>query len=190
MKFYIYALIIFVTLAFSLAGCTQQKTNESTSKENLSRSQNKAVVEETKTTMNPEQKGLQETSDENLKNITVYKSPTCGCCTMWEQHLTKAGFKVTSNKTDDMSAIRKQYNVPEKAQSCHTAIVGGYVVEGHVPAADIEKLLKARPADVAGIAAPGMPPKSPGMQPEGEKPSGYDVISFDKNGQTKVFTSY
>ncbi|HEY8562041.1 MAG TPA: DUF411 domain-containing protein [Pyrinomonadaceae bacterium] len=128
------------------------------------------------------------TGDE--KTVTVYKSPTCGCCTMWEAHLTKAGFKVASNKTDDLPAIRKRYGVPEKAQSCHTAIVGGYFIEGHVPAADIEKLLKTRPADIAGLAAPGMPPKSPGMQPEGEKPSGYDVISFDKSGQTKVFTSY
>ena len=127
---------------------------------------------------------------ETEKAITVYKSPTCGCCTMWEEHLTKAGFKVSSNKTNELAEIRKKYGVPENAQSCHTAVVGGYVIEGHVPAADIEKLLKTRPADVVGLAAPGMPLKSPGMQPEGEKPSGYDVLSFDKNGQTTVFTSY
>lgn len=189
MKFYIHALIILITLGFSLAGCAQQRTYESATKENTSTGKNTAMVEETKNAMNPEQKSAKEISDENLKAITVYKSPTCGCCTMWEEHLTKAGFKVTSKKTDDMAAIRKQYNVPEKAQSCHTGIVGGYVIEGHVPATDVEKLLKTRP-DVIGLAAPGMPPKSPGMQPEGEKPSGYDVLSFDKNGQTKVFSAY
>jgi hypothetical protein len=89
-----------------------------------------------------------------------------------------------------MTQIRKQYNVPDKMQSCHTAIIGGYVIEGHVPADDVKKLLGTRPADVAGLAAPGMPPKSPGMQPEGEKPSGYDVLSFDRQGNSKIFTSY
>ena len=75
-------------------------------------------------------------------------------------------------------------------ESCHTAIVDGYVIEGHVPASDVKKLLKLRPVDIVGLAAPGMPPKSPGMQPEGEKPSNYDVLSFDKQGKSKVFTSY
>ena len=190
MKFYIYTIIILITLGFTLAGCSQQKSSESTTKENLSPSRNKAVAEESKIGTDPDRKDSQEMSDESLKAITIYKSPTCGCCTMWEDHLTKAGFKVTSKKTDDMEAVRKRYNVPEKAQSCHTGIIGGYVIEGHVPAADIEKLLKTRPSEVVGLAAPGMPPKSPGMQPEGEKPSGYDVLSFDKNGQMKVFSSY
>lgn len=97
---------------------------------------------------------------------------------------------MASNKIVDMVAVRKRLGVPEKTRSCHTAVVGGYVVEGHVPAADVEKLLKTRPADTVELAAPGMPTKSPGMQPEGEKPLSYDVGSFDENGQMNVFTSY
>lgn len=123
------------------------------------------------------------------REITVYKSPTCGCCTSWESHMSKAGFKVTSKATDNMTEIRKQYDVPEKMQSCHTAVIDGYVIEGHVPAGDVEKLLETRP-DVVGLAAPGMPAKSPGMQPEGEKPANYDVFSFDRQGNINVFASY
>lgn len=135
--------------------------------------------------------GMQEKSltITETREITVYKSPTCGCCTAWEAHMSKAGFKVTSKATDNMTEIRKQYAVPEKMQSCHTAVIDGYVIEGHVPAGDVEKLLETRP-DVVGLAAPGMPAKSPGMQPEGEKPANYDVFSFDRQGNIKVFASY
>lgn len=172
-----------------LLGCARSGEQPPTSRsetENAANAKPQSVpVAEQKTLPAAEPKNV---SDE--KAITVYKSPVCGCCTMWEEHLTKAGFKVTSNKTDKLAEIRKQYGVPEKAQSCHTAVIGSYVIEGHVPASDIEKLLKTRPADVVGIAAPGMPPKSPGMQPEGEKSSGFEVVSFDKTGQTKIFTSY
>ena len=103
--------------------------------------------------------------------------------------MSKAGFKVTSKATDNLTEIRKQYAVPAKMQSCHTAVIDGYVIEGHVPAGDVEKLLETRP-DVVGLAAPGMPAKSPGMQPEGEKPANYDVFSFDRQGNIKVFASY
>lgn len=127
-------------------------------------------------------------TDETL--ITVYKSPTCGCCSMWETHLEKNGFKVTSKPVDNLTEVRKDLGVPPKMESCHTGVIKGYLIEGHVPADDIKKLLKAKPAEIAGLAAPGMPIKSPGMQPEGEKPSGYDVLSFDKNGNSEVYTSY
>jgi len=166
MKHSIYALIILAELGF-LAGCSQRESQVSSK---------------------PAETEQSEVS-KNVKAITVYKSPTCGCCSLWEEHLRKAGFEVTSKPTDDMAAIRKQFNVPEKMQSCHTAIIEGYVIEGHVPADDVKKLLKERP-DVVGLAAPGMPPKSPGMQPEGEKPADYDVLSFDREGNAKVFTSY
>lgn len=125
----------------------------------------------------------------NKPEITVYKSPSCGCCKGWESHLSKAGFKVTSKPTENMTEIRNQFGVPEKMSSCHTAVIEGYIIEGHVPASDIEKLLATRP-DVVGLAAPGMPAKSPGMQPEGEIPANYDVLSFDRSGNAKVFTSY
>ena len=124
------------------------------------------------------------------KAITVYKSPTCACCTTWEEHLTMEGFKVTSEKRHDMTQIKKNHGVKRNLTSCHTAIIEGYVIEGHVPASDIRKLLAQRPKGVVGLTAPGMPQKSPGMQPHGKEPKGYDVLSFDKNGKTELFTSY
>lgn len=184
MKFYIYALIVLVALGLALAGCSRQETGKS------STTQNKTQVEETKTSPQKPQTDSKESSGDSVKAITVYKSPTCGCCSKWEEHLTKAGFKVSSKTTDDMEQVRAQFGVPEKMQSCHTAVIDGYVIEGHVPADDVKKLLETRPEGVAGLAAPGMPANSPGMQPEGEKPSGYDVLSFDREGNAKVFTSY
>jgi len=121
--------------------------------------------------------------------IVMYKSPTCDCCTGWADHLRKAGFNVIENKRDDMNIIKAQYGVPEKLASCHTAIVGGYIIEGHVPAEDVARLLKERP-NIAGLTAPGMPMQSPGMQSVGQQPRGYDVLAFDKDGNASVFHSY
>jgi hypothetical protein len=121
--------------------------------------------------------------------VEVYKSPTCGCCANWVEHLKKAGFTVHATNVDDMTKLKASHNVPRSVQSCHTAVVDGYVIEGHVPAADVQRLLRERPA-VAGIAVPGMPIGSPGMEVEGRKPDAYDVVTFDKQGQTKVFSSY
>src|SRR6188508_227244 len=108
--------------------------------------------------------------------IDVYKSATCGCCAKWVDHLRAHGFTVTSTDMDDMDAVKTKYKVPPEAQSCHTAIVDGYVIEGHVPASDIQRLLKERPK-VVGVAAPGMPAGSPGMDIPGSPP--YDVVTFD-----------
>lgn len=119
--------------------------------------------------------------------ITVYRDPNCGCCTKWIEHLVKHGFRVNDKKSDDMSAIKRGLGVPEKAESCHTGVVNGYVIEGHVPAADIQRLLKEKPK-VAGLAVPGMPMGSPGM--EGPRTDRYDVLSFDKSGATKVFAKH
>ncbi len=124
-----------------------------------------------------------------LPEITVYKSPTCGCCTDWEVHLEKAGFKVISHKRTNMDSVKKQLGVKSHLASCHTATIDGYVIEGHVPADDIKRLLKEKPA-AAGLTAPGMPQHSPGMQPPGEKPRGYSVLMFDKEGRTRVYTRY
>ncbi len=124
-----------------------------------------------------------------LPQITVYKSPTCGCCTDWEVYLEKEGFEVISHERTNMDAIKKEYGVKSHLTSCHTGIIDGYVIEGHVPADDIKRLLKEKP-EVAGLTAPGMPQHSPGMQPPGEKPRGYSVLSFDKEGRTRVFTRY
>ncbi len=123
------------------------------------------------------------------KEVVMYKSPTCSCCSGWADHLRSSGFTVIEKKSNDMASIKKQYGVPKKLASCHTAIVDGYIIEGHVPAADVKRLLKERPK-VAGLTAPGMPMKSPGMQAVGQKPRGYDVLTFDKDGKTTVFHSY
>jgi hypothetical protein len=119
--------------------------------------------------------------------IQVYKSPTCGCCSIWVEHLKKHGFVVNATDVQDVSPFRAQHKVPAAVASCHTAIVGGYVVEGHVPAADIQRLLKEKPK-VVGIGVPGMPIGSPGM--EGANPQPYDVLSFTADGTTAVFSSH
>jgi hypothetical protein len=118
--------------------------------------------------------------------IDVFKDPTCGCCANWVEHLRRKGFTATSTNLSDMTALKDKHNVPRQARSCHTALVGGYVIEGHVPAADIQRLLKEKPA-VAGLAVPGMPIGSPGM--EGANPQPYNVLAFDKKGQTTVFST-
>lgn len=184
MRFYIYALIVLVTLGLTLAGCARQETDTA------STTRNKTEAEKPQISTEPAKTDSKEANPDSAGTVTVYKSPTCGCCSMWESHLTKAGFQVISKPTDNMAEIRKQYNVPDKMQSCHTAVVDGFVIEGHVPADDVKKLLVERPSGILGLAAPGMPQKSPGMQPEGEKPADYDVFSFDKEGNTKVFASY
>ena len=120
--------------------------------------------------------------------MTVYRSPTCGCCGKWLEHARQSGFKINDVISDDMDTIKARYGVPEKLASCHTAIVDGYVVEGHVPAGDIQKMLQAKP-QVAGLAAPGMPMGSPGMEMGGRQDA-YHVVSFDKSGKAEVFAEH
>lgn len=120
--------------------------------------------------------------------ITVYRSPTCGCCSKWIDHLKANDFKVTDNVTKDVQAIKDKYGVPKEMASCHTAIVNGYVVEGHVPANDIKALLKIKPS-IIGISVPGMPAGTPGME-MGDRKDAYKVIGFDKDRQYQIFNSY
>jgi len=121
----------------------------------------------------------------------VYKESTCPCCDGWVKHLKKEGFNVkTEIRDNDMDKIKAASGITPKLASCHTAKIGGYVIEGHVPAADVKRLLKEKPADIVGLTAPGMPMKSPGMQAEGLPPKGYDVIAFKKDGTTEVYTRY
>jgi hypothetical protein len=119
--------------------------------------------------------------------ITVYKDPDCGCCKSWIEHLIKHGYRVDAKDTPQMTEIKRTLGVPDGLSACHTAVVNGYLIEGHVPAADIARLLKEKPR-VAGLAVPGMPMGSPGM--EGTRSQHYQVLSFDKAGKTKVFASY
>ncbi len=128
-------------------------------------------------------------SQQILPEITVYKSASCGCCNSWVTHLEKEGFKVTTHDEKNMDSIKKSLGVQSHLASCHTAKIGGYVIEGHVPANDIKQLLREKP-EAVGLTAPGMPQHSPGMQPVGEKPAGYDVLIFDKEGRTQVYKKY
>ena len=121
--------------------------------------------------------------------IEVFKSPTCGCCSQWIDHMRANGFTVRATNRDDMTAVKASHRVPDQVQSCHTGVVDGYVIEGHVPAADVHRLLKERPA-VAGVAVPGMPIGSPGMEVEGAKAQPYNVMSFDTQGVTRVFAKH
>ncbi len=121
-----------------------------------------------------------------LPLVRVHKDPNCGCCTGWIRHLQKAGFSVEAIETADLQAVRTRLGVPEDLASCHTAEVAGYVVEGHVPAVAITRLLSERPA-ARGLSVPGMPIGSPGM--EGGVPERYDVILFAADGQ-RVFMRF
>ncbi|MCI0666861.1 MAG: DUF411 domain-containing protein [Methylococcaceae bacterium] len=120
--------------------------------------------------------------------ITVYRSPSCGCCGIWLEHIRKHNFMVTDIKTEDVNSIKQKYAVSPQLASCHTALVDGYVIEGHVPAADIRKLLAEKPK-VIGLAVPGMPQGTPGMEMNGGKEP-FSVISFDKDGKQRNFTDY
>ena len=119
--------------------------------------------------------------------VAVYKSPTCGCCGKWVEHMQAAGFAATTTNMPDVSPIKAKHGVPASLHSCHTSLVGGYVIEGHVPVEDIRRLLKEKPA-IVGLAAPGMPAGSPGMDVPNSP--AYDVIAFDKNGKTSVFATH
>ena len=123
----------------------------------------------------------------SVAEVTVYKSPTCNCCERWISHLRDAGFKVTGKDRHDMANIKSDFGVNRSLQSCHTAIVDGYVVEGHVPADEIKRMLQERP-EVTGLTVPGMPIGSPGMESLYKDP--YDVLAFNENGQIKVYARH
>ncbi len=122
----------------------------------------------------------------NAADIVVYKNPSCGCCKAWIKHLQENDYTVEVKNRNDVSTIKKELGVPSNLQSCHTAKVDGYVVEGHVPADLIAKLQREKP-QIKGLAVPGMPMGSPGM--EGPHKDAYNVISFDADGKTKVYAS-
>jgi uncharacterized membrane protein len=123
-----------------------------------------------------------------LPEITVWHSPTCGCCGDWVSHLTDYGFPVRKHIQQDVALIKYRLDLPGELASCHTAMVNGYVIEGHVPAEDIARLVKERPF-VRGLSVPGMPIGSPGME-MGDRVDPYEVLSFDKDGNTEVFSRH
>lgn len=115
--------------------------------------------------------------------VFALRNPGCGCCEGWADHLRENGFEVALHDTDDLQAVKQRLGVPEDLHGCHTALVAGYVVEGHVPAAYVRRILDESP-DVAGVAVPGMPAGSPGM--EGPPPVAYDVVAFGRDGERTV----
>ncbi len=119
--------------------------------------------------------------------MTVFKTRTCGCCNKWVEHARANGFEVTVREVASTAEYRLKYGVPDTLQSCHTAIVEGYTVEGHVPAAEMLRLLKTRPK-AKGLAVPGMPLGSPGMEAPRRQP--YSVLLFDAEGRTSVYQKY
>lgn len=122
------------------------------------------------------------------EEITVYKSPTCGCCKKWISHLKSNGFKVTAYDVKDVRPIKQRSGVRPEQASCHTALVGGYVVEGHVPAKDIKRMLKEKPK-ITGLTVPGMVVGSPGME-QGSRKDSYKVMTINKSGPSKVYAEY
>lgn len=121
-------------------------------------------------------------------DLTIYKSPYCGCCTAWAEQIEEAGFNVIVVEQANNNALRKKYAIAPELASCHTAIVEGYAIEGHVPVNDIKRLLREKPA-IAGIAVPGMPASSPGMDVPGNTDP-YQVIAFRKDGKKRVYNQY
>ena len=131
-------------------------------------------------------------SKTSLPLVEIWKSPTCGCCGEWIKHLEANGFMTRVNLIPDTAPVRKRVGFDEKHGSCHTALVQGYALEGHVPAREVKRLLKERPAGVVGIAVPGMPLGSPGMDlpSYGGRKMPYDVLLVKRDGTSQVYQSY
>lgn len=127
-------------------------------------------------------------SAETERNIHVYKSPTCGCCTDWVKHLEENGFEVEVSEVDNVTPVKIEAGLTPALASCHTAFINDYVIEGHVPADDIKRLLSQAP-QARGLSVPGMPAGSPGME-MGDRKDPYQVLLFNANGQTQVFAKH
>lgn len=124
------------------------------------------------------------------RDLVVYKTPWCGCCRGWITHMTRAGFRPKVVELDDLAPIRRKHGIPFRLSSCHTGLVGGYVVEGHVPPQDVQRLLRERPKGL-GLTVPGMPIGSPGMeQPGGPREPFETLLLLDRAGRTRVFARH
>ncbi|MBE9044240.1 DUF411 domain-containing protein [Pleurocapsales cyanobacterium LEGE 10410] len=131
-------------------------------------------------------------TEPNYSGITemiVYRSPSCGCCGVWVEHAKKHGFKIEDIKTDEMEALKQEHNVPAELASCHTTIIDGYVMEGHIPADDIKRFLAQKPDDLIGLTVPGMPIGTPGMEARDIKQP-FQVLAFNDKGETTVYKEY
>ena len=165
-----------VAMAFSAAACTQKEAESAAAKPD--------TLSAISSVSAPQRGGAQATPSVTPVSIKVYKTPTCGCCKAWVEHIEQNGFKAEVVDMPDLTAVKTKYGVAPQHQSCHTAVVGNYTIEGHVPADLIMKLVNEKP-DIAGLAVPGMPMGSPGM--EGATKESYDVLTFDRAGRTTVY---
>jgi hypothetical protein len=120
--------------------------------------------------------------------LVVYKDPSCGCCQQWVVHMQSNGYTAKVNNVSPMDPIKVQHKIPQQLQSCHTTLVGGYVIEGHVPASDIARLLKEKPKGILGLTIPGMPQSAPGMDLKPFQP--YVVLTFDAQGKTTEYARH
>lgn len=132
---------------------------------------------------------MPDTSSAAGPRMTVYRSASCGCCTQWGAHIASAGFRIDDHVTEDMDAVKQERGVSSQQASCHTADVEGYVIEGHVPASAIQRLLRERP-NIRGLAVPGMPMGSPGMEVPGVEAEPFEVLAIAHDGTTSVFARY
>ncbi len=121
--------------------------------------------------------------------MTVYRSPTCGCCGVWVEHAQQHGFKIEDIETEEMEALKQKHNIPAELASCHTTIIDGYVMEGHIPADDIKRFLAEKPDNMLGLSVPGMPIGTPGMEAKDIKQP-FQVLAFNDQGEVKVFNEY
>ena len=132
---------------------------------------------------------MPDTSSATGPQMTVYRSASCGCCTSWGSHIASAGYRIEDHVTEDMDAVKKARGISPQQASCHTAVVEGYVIEGHVPASAIQRLLTERP-NIRGLAVPGMPMGSPGMEVAGVEAERFEVLAIAHDGTTSVFARY
>lgn len=123
----------------------------------------------------------------SLPTVEVFKSPSCGCCSKWVEHMRANGFRVVAHDTNDVTPHKQRLGVPLGMGSCHTAEVGGYLIEGHVPAADVKRLLAEKP-NAKGLVSPGMPQSAPGMDMPGKQP--YEILLVGRNGSTSTYTKH
>ena len=161
---------ILATTGLLLAGCSKDRKEAGGGTEEASATENAAKA-----------------GPVSLTAMTVFRDPSCGCCEAWAEIARKAGYQVDLRDDQDMAAVKRRLGVPEKLASCHTAEVGGMVIEGHVPFDDVARLLREWPTNIRGIAVPGMPLGSPGMEVPDGTTQPFKVVAFDQQGKSSVF---
>lgn len=160
-----------------------------TSTQGKSVSNNSAIAQDTNTaTLTSVWDKETEPAYSGTTEMTVYRSPSCGCCGGWIEHAKQHGFKVKDIKTEDMEALKQKYKLPTQLVSCHTTIINGYVMEGHIPVDDIKHFLSEKP-ELAGLTVPGMPIGTPGMESQNIKQP-FQVLAFNDRGEVEVFKEY